>query len=123
MYKVKSRSWPEILRFYRSMANEHGHNWLIPMAELVEQIGTADYARKVYGATSHAQLRVSYLPEFDPDKEVLNVDLDPKSGQFEFEYQETASPLYKRWKKTCSADEAFPAFNRFLKLKKWFPVE
>ena len=52
----------------------------------------------MYGATSHLQRRISYLPEFDPDKEILNVDLG-QNGQYRFEYQETSSLLYKRWKK------------------------
>jgi hypothetical protein len=63
---------------------------------------------------------ISYLPEFGPDKEVLNIDFDHKEGQFRFEYQETDSPLYKRWKKACSPDQAFPAFLRFLKMKNSF---
>jgi hypothetical protein len=103
------------------MATEHGHEWLTPMLKLVEQIQAADYVGNVYGSTSPLQLGISYLPEFDPDKEVLNVDFNRASGQFEFEYQETASPLYKRWKRKCPANDAFPVFNRFLQLKKWFP--
>ena len=42
MCKVKSRPWPETARFYRSMATEHGHEWLTPMLKLVEQIQAAD---------------------------------------------------------------------------------
>lgn len=122
MYKVKSRPWSEITHFCRSMVTDHQHVWLTPMLAFVEQIERADYSGRVFGSTSHLRLRISYLPEFDPDKEVLNVDLDHESGLFEFEYQETASPLYKRWRRRCSTDEAFPVFTRFLQRKKWFPM-
>lgn len=104
------------------MVTDHQHVWLRPMLALVEQIEHADYAGRVFGCTSHVRLRISYLPEFDPDKEVLKVDLNHETGDFEFEYQETASPLYKQWKRKCSAKEAFPVFNRFLQCKKWFPI-
>jgi hypothetical protein len=120
MYKVKSKPWPRIIHFYRSVAETPRNSWLHPMLEFVEQIGAADFAQNLCGSTSHLRLRISYLPEFDPDKEVLNIDLDRKDGQFKFEYPETASPLYKRWKKICSPDQAFPTLVRFLKMKKWF---
>jgi hypothetical protein len=71
---------------------------------------------------SHVRLQISYLPEFDADKEALSVDLNHETGEFEFEYQETASPLYKRWRRKCPANEAFPVFNRFLQRKKWFSM-
>ena len=58
MYKLKSRPWPEIARFYRSMATEHGHEWPTPLLKLVEQIQAADYVGNVYGSTSHLQLRI-----------------------------------------------------------------
>jgi hypothetical protein len=120
MYKVKSKPWQRIIQFYRSFAETPRNSWLRPMLEFVELVGAADFAPSLYGSTSHIQLRISYLPEFDPDNEVLNIDLDRKDGQFTFEYQETASPLYKRWNKTCSPDQAFPTLVRFLKMKKWF---
>jgi hypothetical protein len=119
---VKSRPWPEIAKFYRSMVSDHQQVWLTPMLALVEQIEHADFAGSVFGATSHLRLRVSYLTEFDPDMEVLNVDFDRRSGQFEFEYQETASPPYKRWKRRCATNDAFSVFNRFLQRKNWFPI-
>jgi hypothetical protein len=120
MYKVKSKSWPRIIQFYRSFAETPQNSWLSPMFKFVQQIAAADFAQSLYGATSILQLRISYLPEFDPDKEVLNIDFDRKDGQFKFEYQETSSPLYKRWQKTCSPDQAFPTLVRFLRTKKWF---
>jgi hypothetical protein len=51
----------------------------------------ADYVGRVFSSTSHLRLRISYLPEFDPDKEVLNIDLNHETGEFECEYQETAA--------------------------------
>ena len=65
------------------MATEHGHEWLTAMLKRVEQIQAADYVGNVYGSTSRLQLRISYLPDFDLDKEVLNVDFNRASGQFE----------------------------------------
>ena len=123
MYKVKSQPWPKIIHYYHSLVEEHNHNWLRPMLELVEQIQAADWAQNLYGSTSHMQLRISYLPEFNPDKEVLNIDLDHGDGQFRFEHQETASPSYKRWKRTRPPEQALPTLRRFLKMKKWFPVQ
>jgi len=122
MYRVKSQPWPKIISFYRSLAESSGNSWLGPMVGFVEQIGAADFAQNLYGATSHMQLRISYLPEFHPDKEVLNVEFDHKDEHFRFEYQETASPLYKRWQRTCPPDQAFQTLVRFLKMKKWFSL-
>ena len=119
MYKVQSQPWPTIIRFYRSFAETPRNSWLRPMLEFVEQIGAADFGQRLYGSTSHMTLCISYLPEFEPSKEVLNVDLDHKDGRFRFEYWETASPLYKRWKKECPPDQAFPTLLRFLEMKNW----
>src|SRR5258706_6205440 len=41
------------------------------------------------------------------------------SSSLSIRYQETRSPLYKRWRRTCSPEQAFPSFVRFLKLKNW----
>jgi hypothetical protein len=122
MYKVKCRPWPEIAGFYRSKVTAPQLVWLKPMLALVEQIEHSEYAEKIFGSTSHLCLCISYLPEHEPDKEVLYVSLNHKTGNFELEYVETASSLYKRWKRKCSAEEAFPVFNRFLQQKKWFPM-
>lgn len=104
MYQEKSQRWPRIVEFYRSFAETPRNIWLSPKFEFVQQIGAAAFAHNLYGATSVLQLRISYLPEFDPEKEVLRIDLHGKDGQSKFEYQETASPLYKRWKKRCSPE-------------------
>ena len=55
------------------------------MLALVEQIEHADYAERVFASTSHVRLQISYLPEFDPDKEALSVDLNHETGEFEFD--------------------------------------
>ena len=92
------------------------------MVNLVEQISSSDFADKLFAATSMFQLRISSIPNFDFDQEVLKIDLNHKTGLFQFEYQETASRLYKRWKKSCRPDQAFSVLVRFLKMKKWFPL-
>ena len=73
MYKVESKPWPRIIQFYRSFAETPQNRWLRPMLEFVERVGAADFAQKLYGSTSILQLRISYLPEFDPDKDLNNV--------------------------------------------------
>jgi hypothetical protein len=120
MYKVKSEPWPKIAEFYSELASEPKNVWLTPMVGFVEKIGAAEWAGNLHGSTSHMRLRISYLPEVDPDKELLNVDLDHENGQFKFEYQETSSPLYKRWTRTCGPEEAFAVLQRFLRRVNWF---
>jgi hypothetical protein len=63
-YKVKSTPWPRVVGFYRDMVNKYGHNSLKPMLGFVEQIQAAEFADRIYGATSHARLLISYLPDF-----------------------------------------------------------
>jgi hypothetical protein len=53
MFKVKSRPWPVIAKFYREMAAVPHLVFLKPMLELVEHIERADFAPKVFGSTSH----------------------------------------------------------------------
>jgi len=67
-------------------------------------------------------LVLSYLHEFNLDREVLRIRLNHKAGLIEFEYREIAAPLYKRGTKACSPDEAFSVLARFLKMKKWFTL-
>lgn len=119
-YKIKSRPWSNIVGFYRDMVKKYGHSSLKPMLGFVERIHAAEFADRIYGATSHAQLLISQLPEFDPDGQLLYVELDSTKGQIKFEYQETSSPLYKRWRRACSPEDSFPVFQRFLKRVKWF---
>jgi hypothetical protein len=122
MYKVEARPWPTIIQHYRSLVEADPARSFMPMLELVEQIAAADFALNLYAITSMHQLCISYLPEFVLKEEVLTIDWEPLDGKFWFEYWETWSPLYKRWKKTCLPDQAFPSFVRFLKLKKWFAL-
>lgn len=119
-YKIKSRPWSKIVGFYQDMIKKHGRSSLEPMLGFVEQIQAAEFADRIYGATSHVRLLISYLPEFDPEGQVLYVELDSTNEQIKFEYQETSSPLYKRWKRTCPPEDSFPVFQRFLKRVKWF---
>ena len=67
----------------------------------------------------HHHLGISDLPEFDMDSEMLRIEFDYETGKIKLEYQETHSPLHKRWRKICSPDEVFPALVRFLQLKNW----
>ena len=116
---VKARHWPSILEFYRSISKSTRGEWVIPMLELVENIAAADFAQQLYPITSMHTLCISDLPEFDLEREMLRIDFDPKAGKFKLEYQETKSPLYKRWGKMCSPEQAFPSFVRLLKLRNW----
>jgi hypothetical protein len=116
---VKARPWPSILEFYRSISKSTRGEWVIPMLELVEKIAAANFAQQLYPITSMHTLCISNLPEFDFEREMLRIDFDPKARQFKLEYQETCSPLYKRWRKTCSPEQVFPSIVRFLKLKNW----
>jgi hypothetical protein len=118
MYKIKSRPWSKIVSFYRDRVGKNSS--LKPMLKFVEQIEAAEFADRIHGATSHVRLLISYLPEFDPDGQLLYVEFDSTTRQVKFEYQETQSPLYKRWRKACSPNDCFPVFQRFLKRVKWF---
>jgi len=89
------------------------------MKDLVEQIAASEFAGRLYPITSMYALCISDLPEFDLEREMLRITFDSKSGQVKLEYQETVSPLYKRWTKLCPPDQAFASFVRFLKLKNW----
>ena len=119
MTKAQAKSWQSIVGFYRSIAKDPQGKWISPMLELVEQIAAADFAHNIYPITSMHTLCISDVPEFDLEREMLRIDFDPKSEQFKLEYQETKSPLYKRWRKTCQLEQAFSTFVCFLELKGW----
>ena len=122
MLKVKSQSWESVLDRYRKTSAARSGKWILPMVNLVEQIYKSDFADKLFPVTSMFQLRISNIPNFTFDQEVLMIDWDHKTGLFDFEYQETPSKLYKRWKKSCGAEDAFSVLVRFLVMKKWFPL-
>ena len=122
MLPVKGRPWRDIVEHFRLLVNGNKGGYVfLPMLQFVEQIATAEFTDRIHAITSMHDVIVSDLPEFDLDRDVLKIEFDPKAGMVRFEYWETRSPLYKRWKKTCPPEHAFSSFVRFLKLKQWLP--
>ncbi|SRR6266481_699581 len=115
----KAQLWPDVVNSYRRLVETHEMPFE-PMLALVEEIAASPYAFGLYGNTGMCKLSVVQTQEYDPDGEILQVSYDPAQREFTFELQETTSTLYKRWNRKCSADKAFPTFERFLQLKKWF---
>lgn len=110
------------MSFYRKGIDEWGWQFE-PMAELVQAIVSSRYACGLYANTSMSILQIVQTPEYDPDGEILRISYDPALREFNFELQEAASGLYKRWTRKCAAERAFSTFERFLQLKKWFVEE
>jgi hypothetical protein len=112
-----------MVELYRSDVEGSVNKVFAPMLVLVEQIASSRYTSGTYGNKSMWDLVIVQTPEYDPDGEVLRISYDPVHREFNFELQETASTLYKRWTRKCSTENAFRTFERFLELKKWFLVE
>jgi hypothetical protein len=122
MIKVKSRPWPDISEFYEDIASKKAGQWVLPMLRLVEKIQASDFANQLYGAQSMTDLLLSNVPDWEMGRDVLRIRLNHETGLLEFEYQETPSPVYKRWRKSVPPDQSFSALVRFLAMKKWFSL-
>lgn len=108
-------SWSAVIEFYREIQGAG------PIARLAEAIAASPYADRLFPRTSMLDLVIYNDPSFTWWHDCLVVRFDPGNATFMFEYIE--HPLIKkRWRKECSADEAFSAFIHFLRLKRWFPV-
>lgn len=111
-----SRSWNEIVLFYRELNDIYGWN-MLPMVSLVEEITASHYANGIYPVTSHAALTVSQSPEFNYGKNFIVIEF--VRGGFKFTYKEGVFAK-KEWVKECDAENGFSTFEHVMKTLKWF---
>lgn len=115
---VRTRRWPEIIDFYRSIP------WAGAMADLVEAIASSRHGAELYAATSMHTLLVTQTPEFKWEEGVLRIEPvierhPPRVTAFRFEFAE-AQYVGERWRHTYAPDEALAAFERFIDRAHWF---
>jgi hypothetical protein len=116
---VETRSWPEIVRFYRELVADSGWN-LGPMLALVEFIASSPYAAALFPATSLARLCVARTRTIRWGHEMPTVEYDPIGECFVFKYFE-ASPNPQPWVTSCPRAEGQSRFERLLKKRlRWF---
>jgi len=120
MFLIPSKPWPEVVEFYRSLAETHPS--FRHMAALVEEIAASNYARGLYASTSMTTLLISQTEEIDMEKEILSIKLDSAKGVVILDFQETFSklPKYQHWIRKCPPEEGFARLVGFLQLKGWF---
>lgn len=114
---MKSRSWESIVRFYDGFAA--GNSDHAPFAFFASQVETSEYARALFPTTSMLTLYIAQVAEFERRHEVLEIDFNGETQQFQFQYWEHPN-VERRWIRTCAAPDAYDTFQRFLKLRKWF---
>jgi hypothetical protein len=116
---VETRSWSEIVRFYRELVTDSAWN-LGPMLALVESIASSPYSAALFPAPSLARLCVARTRTIRWGHEMLTVEYDPIGERFVFEYFE-ASPRPQPWITSCPTTEGQSRFERLLKKRlRWF---
>jgi hypothetical protein len=120
MCEVESRSWPEVVRFYRDLLSHHG--WKIePMLQVVEQIANSQFAAGLFPYTSMFTLCIARRRDPRMFHEELRITFDPTGNEFQFEYWSDPSMKPGPWKRKCRAADAFPTLERLLlKRLRWF---
>ena len=116
---VETRSWPEIVEFYRRLVTDSGCE-SCPMLELVESLASSPYSAGLFPATSLARLCMARTRTIRWAHAMLAVEYDPVGERFVFEYFETASNP-KPWVTTCAAAEGWERIERLLRKRlRWF---
>lgn len=112
---VKSIPWNEIEVFYHTLVFEHG--WPIAsMLQMVEMIANSDYAKLLYGATSHEVLLVSATPEFAYNRDMLRIE--PFAEKLVFKYHESPH-RDAAMVRECKGAEGFTVFERMVRMRQW----
>ena len=111
-------SWPEVLVFYRGLAQEHAE--ARPMLALVEFLASSRYARSLSPAITHDGLLLGRGATLQPGGPALRVRFDIASRQFTFTHvQRPDDP--KPWSRECEAAEWQAVLERiFHKRLDWF---
>lgn len=116
MTTARTRPWPDIVRFYRSIP------WAGAMADLAEAISSSRHGADVYALTSMHTLIVAQTPEFEPNTGVLRIEPVLNAGcitAFRFEYMEEPSTK-PRWTREYGLSDGLAAFERFIARVHWF---
>lgn len=113
-YISKSKSWSEIISFYRNLNEVHGWN-IQPMVQLVEAINSSHYANGIFALTSHAKLCISQS-KVDFERNLLTIEFIDE--RFIFIYRE--SIYSNEWVKESDAQSGFNTFEHIMKRLKWF---
>jgi hypothetical protein len=111
-----SRSWNDMVTFYRELNDVYGWN-MQPMVSLVEEITASHYANGIYPITSHAALTITQNPEFNYEENLLAIEFI--RGRFKFTYKEGVFAK-NEWVKECDVESGFSTFEHVMKTLKWF---
>jgi len=111
-------SWPEVLAFYRGLAQEHPE--ARPLLALVEFLASSRYARSLFPAITHDGLLLGRAPQTQPGDPALRIRFDIASQQFTFVHvQRKGDP--NPWSRQCEAAEWQAVLERiFHKRLDWF---
>src|SRR5437764_1117146 len=116
---IETRSWPEVVKFYRELVAVSATK-LGPMLALVEFIASSPYSTGLFPATSRARLCIARTRTIRWGHAMLTVEYDPVGERFVFAYFE-ASPSPQPWVTSCPAAEGQMRFERLLKKRlRWF---
>lgn len=116
MFQMQSRSWNDIIKFYRELNDVYGWN-IKPMVSLVEEITSSRYAHGIFPFTSHDTLCISQNSQVDIDPNLLLINFI--GSRFIFKYRES---VYAKnpWIKECNNENGFATFEHTMKTLKWF---
>ncbi|WP_406699856.1 hypothetical protein V5E97_13505 [Singulisphaera sp. Ch08] len=110
-FTVETRSWPEVVKFYRDLG---------PMLNLVEFIASSPYSTSLFPTTSHARLCIARTSPIHWGHAMLTVEFDPVGECFVFQYFE-AAPTPQPWVTTCPTADGRMRFERLMKKRlRWF---
>jgi hypothetical protein len=105
----KAQSWEAILKTYRERIERYE-----PMLNLIEKLAVSPVAKELFPHTSMAALVITDDEQFYFNDNLLSINYNPKTREFDFEHRTLSG---KNDKRTCSEAEALQTLSLFLKYK------
>jgi hypothetical protein len=115
LYSISARPWAEIEALY--LAIRPGPHRFAEMAKLVRLIANR-YESRLFAATSMHTLLVTNVARWDPDYDVLRVDLEGEQIGFAHHSLPGRPPSWVRVTE-AAAQQAFEQLERFVAAHGW----
>jgi len=109
MYRIRARPWAEVEAWF--LAIHPGRHRFGEMVKLVRRIAE-HYDRRLFASTSMHTLLIANVSEWDPDHDVLRIDLDGDRIRFAHHSLPHRPPGWVRFTE-ADAEAAFDRLERF----------
>jgi len=117
--RVRTRNWSEITLDYEELEYEEGWN-IEPLVDLARFIESSPYAKGIFGATSHADLLIGRVQDFERWNNELVVKYNSKAKTFTFTYFQRPDDR-DPWETSCDAKAGIEKFEFIVRKRLgWF---